>query len=312
MPDNPDKHYPDGVGEKDLNKTIVRQITVVKPDGTRESHDQSVKLTRSATVDEVTGEVTKYSDWTTGNFEEYDAPVIAGYTPSQAKIEGVKVTADSDFTPVEITYTPNDQKGKISYVDDKTNTEVGTTSLTGKTDEDVVINPVAPAGWKIVDGQNIPKTEKATPNGIDTVIVKVEHKTTTVPPTDPKTPEDKLPDNPDKHYPDGVSEKDLNKTIVRQITVVRPDGTRESHDQSVKLTRSATVDEVTGTVTGYSNWTTGNFDEYDAPVIAGYTPSQAKVDGVKVTADSNFDPVVITYVEDPIGQDITVKKGDIP
>ena len=184
--------------------------------------------------------------------------------------------------------------------------------MTGKTDEDVVINPVAPAGWKIVDGQNIPKTEKATPNGIDTVIVKVEHKTTTVPPTDPKTPEDKLPDNPDKHYPDGVSEKDLNKTIVRQITVVRPDGTRESHDQSVKLTRSATVDEVTGTVTGYSNWTTGNFDEYDAPVIAGYTPSQAKVDGVKVTADSNFDPVVITYVEDPIGQDITVKKGDIP
>ena len=84
-----------------------------------------------------------------------------------------------------------------------------------------------------------------------------------------------MPDNPDKHYPDGVSEKDLNKTIVRQITVVRPDGTRESHDQSVKLTRSATVDEVTGTVTGYSNWTTGNFDEYDAPVNAGYSPSQA-------------------------------------
>lgn len=184
--------------------------------------------------------------------------------------------------------------------------------MTGKTDEDVVINPVAPAGWKIVEGQNIPKTEKATPNGIDTVIVKVEHKTTTVPPTDPKTPEDKLPDNPDKHYPDGVGEKDLNKTIVRQITVVKPDGTRENHDQSVKLTRSATVDEVTGAITGYSDWTTGNFDEYDAPVIAGYTPSQAKVDGVKVTADSDFDPVVITYVEDPIGQDITVKKGDTP
>ncbi|MDK7952779.1 Rib/alpha-like domain-containing protein [Lactobacillus paragasseri] len=312
LPDNPDKHYPDGVGKKDLNKTIVRQITVEKPDGTREHHDQSVKLTRSATVDEVTGEVTKYSDWTTGNFEEYDAPIVPGYTPSQAKVEGVRVTADSDFAPVEITYTPNDQNGKISYVDDKTNTEVGNTPLTGKTDEDVTITPVAPTGWKLVDGQNIPKTEKATPNGIDTVIVKVEHKTTTVPPTDPKTPEDKLPDNPDKHYPDGVSEKDLNKTIVRQITVVRPDGTRESHDQSVKLTRTATVDEVTGEVTKYSDWTTGNFDEYDAPVIAGYTPSQAKVDGVKVTADSNFDPVVITYVEDPIGQDITVKKGDTP
>ncbi|WP_048686190.1 mucin-binding protein, partial [Lactobacillus gasseri] len=273
---------------------------------------QHVELTRTGTYDEVTKEVT-YNPWTTSSFVEVTAPEVAGYTPSKASVEAVdKVTSDYVDPKVVINYVPNDQKGKISYVDDKTNTEIGTTSLTGKTDEDVVINPVAPAGWKIVDGQNIPKTEKATPNGIDTVIVEVEHKTTTVPPTDPKTPEDKLPDNPDKHYPDGVSEKDLNKTIVRQITVVRPDGTRESHDQSVKLTRTATVDEVTGEVTKYSDWTTGNFDEYDAPVIAGYTPSQAKVDGVKVTADSNFDPVVITYVEDPIGQDITVKKGDTP
>ena len=304
-------NVPDGYKREDFDKTVTRTITAKEPSGDVDL-SQHVELTRTGTYDEVTKEVT-YNPWTTSSFVEVTAPEVAGYTPSKASVEAVdKVTSDYVDPKVVINYVPNDQKGKISYVDDKTNIEVGTTSLTGKTDEDVVINPVAPAGWKIVDGQNIPKTEKATPNGIDTVIVKVEHKTTTVPPTDPKTPEDKLPDNPDKHYPDGVSEKDLNKTIVRQITVVRPDGTRESHDQSVKLTRSATVDEVTGTVTGYSNWTTGNFDEYDAPVIAGYTPSQAKVDGVKVTADSNFDPVVITYVEDPIGQDITVKKGDTP
>ena len=304
-------NVPDGYKREDFDKTVTRTITAKEPSGDVDL-SQHVELTRTGTYDEVTKEVT-YNPWTTSSFVEVTAPEVAGYTPSKASVEAVdKVTSDYVDPKVVINYVPNDQKGKISYVDDKTNIEVGTTSLTGKTDEDVVINPVAPAGWKIVDGQNIPKTEKATPNGIDTVIVKVEHKTTTVPPTEPKTPEDKLPDNPDKHYPDGVSEKDLNKTIVRQITVVRPDGTRESHDQSVKLTRSATVDEVTGTVTGYSNWTTGNFDEYDAPVIAGYTPSQAKVDGVKVTADSNFDPVVITYVEDPIGQDITVKKGDTP
>ncbi|UWI46113.1 LPXTG cell wall anchor domain-containing protein [Lactobacillus paragasseri] len=304
-------NVPDGYKREDFDKTVTRTITAKEPSGDVDL-SQHVELTRTGTYDEVTKEVT-YNPWTTSSFVEVTAPEVAGYTPSKASVEAVdKVTSDYVDPKVVINYVPNDQKGKISYVDDKTNIEVGTTSLTGKTDEDVVINPVAPAGWKIVDGQNIPKTEKATPNGIDTVIVKVEHKTTTVPPTDPKTPEDKLPDNPDKHYPDGVGEKDLNKTIVRQITVVRPDGTRESHDQSVKLTRTATVDEVTGEVTKYSDWTTGNFDEYDAPVIAGYTPSQAKVDGVKVTADSNFDPVVITYVEDPIGQDITVKKGDTP
>jgi len=304
-------NVPDGYTKDDFAKTINRTITAKEPTGDVDL-SQKTELTRTGTYDEVTKEVT-YNPWTTSSFVEVTAPEVAGYTPSKASVEAVdKVTSDYVDPKVVINYVPNDQKGKISYVDDKTNTEVGTTSLTGKTDEDVVINPVAPAGWKIVEGQNIPKTEKATPNGIDTVIVKVEHKTTTVPPTDPKTPEDKLPDNPDKHYPDGVGEKDLNKTIVRQITVVKPDGTRENHDQSVKLTRSATVDEVTGAITGYSDWTTGNFDEYDAPVIAGYTPSQAKVDGVKVTADSDFDPVVITYVEDPIGQDITVKKGDTP
>lgn len=194
-----------------------------------------------------------------------------------------------------ITYAPNDQTGKISYVDNKTGEEVDTTQLSGKTDEEVTINPVAPTGWKIVDGQNIPTTEKATSTGIPPVTVKVEHKTTVVPPTDPKTPKDKLPDNPDKHYPDGVGEKDLNKFIVRQITVVKPDGTREKHDQSVTLTRNATVDEVTGEVIKYGDWTTSNFGEYDAPTVPGYTPSQAKVEGVKVTADSDFAPVTITY-----------------
>ena len=314
-PSNPDgPKYPAGTDKDSLQSTVKRTINYIYQNGKQAESpvNDSLQFTDTKVIDKVTGEVIS-DEWSPAqNFNIITTPTIEGYTADQPSISNTNISHDHSAIVETVTYAPNDQTGKISYVDDKTNTEVGTTSLTGKTDEDVTITPVVPTGWKIVDGQNIPKTEKATPNGIDTVIVKVEHKTTTVPPTDPKTPEDKLPDNPDKHYPDGVSEKDLNKTIVRQITVVRPDGTRESHDQSVKLTRSATVDEVTGTVTGYSNWTTGNFDEYDAPVIAGYTPSQAKVDGVKVTADSNFDPVVITYVEDPIGQDITVKKGDTP
>ena len=314
-PSNPDgPKYPAGTDKDSLQSTIKRTINYIYQNGKQAESpvNDSLQFTDTKVIDKVTGEVIS-DEWSPAqNFNIITTPTIEGYTADQPSISNTNISHDHSAIVETVTYAPNDQTGKISYVDDKTNTEVGTTSLTGKTDEDVTITPVVPTGWKIVDGQNIPKSEKATPNGIDTVIVKVEHKTTTVPPTDPKTPEDKLPDNPDKHYPDGVGEKDLNKTIVRQITVVRPDGTRESHDQSVKLTRSATVDEVTGTVTGYSNWTTGNFDEYDAPVIAGYTPSQAKVDGVKVTADSNFDPVVITYVEDPIGQDITVKKGDTP
>ena len=298
---------PDGYKESDFSKTINRTITANEPSKSVDL-SQKTELTRTGTYDVVTKKVISYGNWTTGKFDEVKAPEVAGYTPNPASVNAESVTADYVDPKLVINYTPNDQTGKISYVDVNTGTEVGITPLTGKTDSDVTITPSAPAGWKIVDGQNIPTTEKATPTGIATVTVKVEHKTTTVPPTDPKTPKDKLPDNPDKHYPDGVSEKDLNKTVVRQITVVKPDGTKESHDQSIKLTRTATVDEVTGEVTKYSDWTTGNFGEYDAPVIPGYTPSQAKVEGVKVTADSDFTPVEITYT--PNAQKTTVTYVD--
>ena len=299
---------PDNYKESDFSKTIKRTITANEPSKSVDL-SQKTELTRTGTYDVVTKKVISYGNWTTGKFDEVKAPEVAGYTPNLTSVNAEpKVTTDYVDPKLVINYTPNDQTGKISYVDVNTGTEVGTTRLTGKTDSDVTITPSAPAGWKIVDGQNIPKTEKVTPTGIPPVTVKVEHKTTAVPPTDPKTPKDKLPDNPDKHYPDGVSEKDLNKTVVRQITVVKPDGTKESHDQSIKLTRTATVDEVTGEVTKYSDWTTGNFGEYDAPVIPGYTPSQAKVEGVKVTADSDFTPVEITYA--PNAQKTTVTYVD--
>ncbi|MGP3255657.1 Rib/alpha-like domain-containing protein [Lactobacillus gasseri] len=301
-------NVPDGYTKDDFAETINRTITAKEPTGDVDL-SQTTELTRTGTYDEVTKKVISYGNWTTGNFDEVTAPEVAGYTPSQANVAAVTgVTPDYVDPKVVITYAPNDQTGKISYVDVNTGTEVGNTPLTGKTDEEVTINPVAPTGWKIVDGQSIPRTEKATPTGIPPVTVKVEHKTTVVPPTDPKTPKDKLPDNPDKHYPDGVGEKDLNKIIVRQITVVKPDGTREKHDQSVKLTRNATVDEVTGEVIKYGDWTTSNFGEYDAPTVPGYTPSQAKVEGVKVTADSDFTPVEITYT--PNAQKTTVTYVD--
>lgn len=47
-------------------------------------------------------------------------------------------------------------------------------------------------------------------------------------PTDPKKPETTTTD------PKGVDTTDLNKTITRKITVIKPDGTKEAHDQTVK------------------------------------------------------------------------------
>src|SRR5699024_7593002 len=126
------------------------------------------------------------------------------------------------------------------------------------------------------------------------VTVKLKHGTTTVTPDNPKTVADKLPDNPSKNYPSGVGQNDLNKIITRTINMTDPQGKVTTETQTVHLTRSATVDEVTGEVT-YSDWSTGSFDSYDVPVIEGYTATQSKVDTAKVTSNTQNSEVNVTY-----------------
>lgn len=312
LPDNPGHHYPSGVDHDSLNRTITRHITVKNPNGTIEHHDQTVHLTRMATVDEVTGEVTHYSDWTTGNFPEYVTPVIPGYTTTQPSVEPVtKVTVDYQDPNVLISYTPNPQSTTVTYVDqdgheiknpDGTPINGSHYTINGHTDDKNVPTKVKdniPTGWHITD----PKTTNQIdfgPDGYPAIVVHVDHNTTTVQPNDPKTPADELPDNPDHHYPKGVDRDDLNRTITRHITVINPDGTQEQHDQTITLTRIATVDEVSGKVT-YGSWTTGSFGEYDAPAIPGYTIN-GYAPATTVTADSDFSPIVITYSPIPQGR----------
>ncbi|MDF4188234.1 BspA family leucine-rich repeat surface protein [Ligilactobacillus salivarius] len=292
LPDNPTKSYPSGVAENDLNKTVTRTIKVTDPTGKVTTETQTVHLTRTATVDEVTGKVS-YGDWTTGSFDSYVVPSVEGYTASQAKVDEAKVTADSKNSEVNITYTANDQSAKIVYVDrDNGDSIVKTDTLNGKTDQTVKTGIETPDGY-VVEGQ-VPTdyTFKAKDNA--DITVHLTHNKATVTPDKPKTTADKLPNNPTKSYPDGVGQNDLNKTVTRTIKVTTPDGKTSTTTQTVYLTRTATVDEVTGKVT-YSDWTTGSFDSYDVPSVDGYTASQSKVDGTPVTADSSNNEVNISY-----------------
>ncbi|WP_274355391.1 mucin-binding protein [Ligilactobacillus salivarius] len=292
LPDNPSKSYPSGVAENDLNKTVTRTIKVTDPKGKVTTTTQTVHLTRTATVDEVTGKVS-YNDWSTGSFDSYDVPSVDGYTASQAKVDEAKVTADSKNSEVNITYTANNQSAKIVYVDrDNGDSIVKTDTLNGKTDQTVKTGIETPDGY-VVEGQ-VPTdyTFKAKDNA--DITVHLTHNKATVTPDKPKTTADKLPNNPTKSYPDGVGQNDLNKTVTRTIKVTTPDGKTSTTTQTVHLTRTATVDEVTGKVT-YSDWTTGSFDSYDVPSVDGYTASQSKVDETPVTADSSNNEVNISY-----------------
>ena len=149
---------------------------------------QDAKIYRNAVVDEVTGKVT-YGAWSTGNWGPFTTPTIDGYTPTIASIATKPVTYGTDPESVDITYTPNAQTTNIIYKDEDGQT-IKTDKVDGKTDETVKVHSIIPAGWKLVDGQDVPETVKFGPNGHPDIPVVIEHKTITV---TPETPEDKIP-----------------------------------------------------------------------------------------------------------------------
>lgn len=219
---------------------------------------------------------------------------VAGYTTNPNKVEQVKVTGNDKDSEVTVTYTVNTQTGKISYVDSD-GKEVGQTPLSGKTGEAVDVIPQAPAGWKIVSGQDIPKTVVATADGIPTVTVRVEHDTIIV---TAKTPSGDVPTGPvpgdsSKNYDHFDT---LTKTPTRIITVITPFGAK------LIITQKVTFDKVTGKVT-YSEWKVdGNtqWDAYTAPTFSGYTASQSKVAAEKVSVDTADSNIKITYKQDEV------------
>lgn len=213
---------------------------------------------------------------------------VAGYTTNPNKVEQVKVTGNDKDSEVTVTYTVNTQTGKISYVDSD-GKEVGQTPLSGKTGETVDVNPQVPAGWKIVSGQDIPKTVVAT------VTVRVEHDTIIVTPETPPrdVPTGPVPGDSSKNYDHFDT---LTKTPTRIITVITPFGAK------LIITQKVTFDKVTGKVT-YSEWKVdGNtqWDAYTAPTFSGYTASQSKVAAEKVSVDTADSNIKITYKQDEV------------
>ena len=255
---------------------------------------------RTAVYDLVTGKLVANSEgqWTAvdgkDTFAGFTPKEFAGYTTNPNKVEQVKVTGNDKDSEVTVTYTVNTQTEKISYVDSD-GKEVGQTPLSGKTGETVDVNPQAPAGWKIVSGQDIPKTVVATADGIPTVTVRVEHDTIIV---TAKTPSGDVPTGPvpgdsSKNYDHFDT---LTKTPTRIITVITPFGAK------LIITQKVTFDKVTGKVT-YSEWKVdGNtqWDAYTAPTFSGYTASQSKVAAEKVSVDTADSNIKITYKQDEV------------
>ena len=291
LPDNPAKTYPAGVSHDDLNKTITGTIKVTMPDGQIKTVVKAAHLTRTADVDEVTGEVT-YSDWTTGYWSDYTAPSVPGYTANYPYIAGQLVTGETTDQTIEITYTANDGTQTIVYQDED-GSEIDKQVISGKTDEKVKVTPDVPDGY-VLKGE-VPSEVTIKPD--DTPItVTVEHGKSHVTPDKPVNKGDLIPDTKDKTYPAGLTHDDLNKTVTREITITDPSGKKTTSVQTVTFTRGATVDDVTGKVT-YDSWAENGkhtFDKVDVPTVQGYTAS-GDVPSLTVTPDSQSTNVTVTY-----------------
>ena len=296
------------IANNDLNKTVTREVTITDPTGKKSTTTQTVTFTRGATVDEVTNKVT-YDDWSENGkhtFDKVDVPTVPGYTAS-GEVPKVEVTPDTQSSTVNITYSANAGTQTIIYKEED-GSKVGQQVINGKTDEKVKVTPDVPDGY-VVKGE-IP-TEVTIKPADNPITVTVEHGKSHVTPDKPVNKGDLIPGTKDKHYPEGLTHNDLNKTVTREITITDPTGKKSTTTQTVTFTRGATVDEVTNKVT-YDDWSENGkhtFDKVDVPTVPGYTAS-GEVPKVEVTPDTQSSTVNITYSANAGTQTIIYKEED--
>ena len=233
-------------------------------------------------------------NWISGEWAEYDAPVVAGYTVSQPTVSAKTVTGDTQNETIDITYVASEHTSHVKLVDNDNKT-IQDTPVMGKTGETANVSVTVPKGWQLVSGQELPTQISFNAEGHPDVVVQIEHKTIKVTPDNPKENGTVLPDNPSLHF-NGVSHDDLNKTVTREVTITDPTGKKSTTTQTVTFTRGATVDEVTNKVT-YDDWSENGkhtFDKVEVPTVQGYTAS-GEVPSIVVTPETQSSKVDITY-----------------
>lgn len=170
---------------------------------------QTVKFTRTADKDQVTGKIT-YNDWTPaqGKWDAYTAPVIDGYQATPKVIPEQDVTANTKSTTVNIMYTALGGTITINFVDnDNKNLVVDSLTYNGVVGAKPQINlEVKEAHLKeqgyVINDNNIP-AEITFTNQAQSYQVNLKHNIIS----------NITPDNPQ-----GVT--DLLRNITRTINIV--------------------------------------------------------------------------------------------
>ncbi|HFI0307102.1 TPA: MucBP domain-containing protein, partial [Streptococcus suis] len=301
-PATPDTVDPDTNAPVELSRTVTRTIEYkyIDENGQEASATvtQTATFTRTATVDMVTGQVV-YADWTSADAEldAVDSPVIDGYTADVANVPALTVDADSTDSTFLVIYTPNEQVGTVTYIDETTGATLEVEDLAGVTDAAIGYSTAdriayyESLGYELVS-DNYPTDavyDNIDGNSQDYQVV-LKHIITPVTPDDPTNPKD-------------GSTLELTRTVTRTIEYkyIDENGQEASATvtQTATFTRTATVDMVTGQVV-YADWTStdAELDRVDSPAIQGYTPNMDFVPALTVNADTEDQSVVVIYTPD--------------
>lgn len=300
----------------ELAETTVREIKVLMPHQDQPLiTKQQVDFERLGEYDLVNQRFVGFGDWqAVGNplMAAYRVPEAAGYHPSVSGIGEQEAQAGDADEIIVINYVANQQTIHVKY-EDEHGQVIASDPISGQTDQTVPITIKVPAGWKLTAEQVVPDNVTFTATTSD-IVLQVAHATVTVLPNDPKTTENLLPDNPDRHYPSGVAFADLNKTITRTIIFKLPDGRIKTIKQKVQFTRSAVVDEVTGQIT-YHDWQVLDDDKLASvavPVLEGYTATMQVIPSLHVTVDMHDLTVEVEYIKSAVPDQPTTPDEPTP
>ncbi|MCD5514805.1 MucBP domain-containing protein [Lactobacillus delbrueckii subsp. lactis] len=210
-------------------------------------------------------------------------PTVLGYTAHDP--EGHVLTPGSRYQPSDptkdttITYTADQQKGSVSYVDDTTGKTLKTDSISGTTGSKSSystsgsIADYKKHGYELVtDGYPADLTFDNNDTTDQNFTVHLKHQN--IQSTEAKTVKETI------HYQGAGNQTPADNTA------------------QVSFTRQVSTDAVTGEKT-YGSWSADqSFAAVTSPVIKGYTPDQAEIGAQTVSGDASDLDFTVVYTKD--------------
>ena len=250
---------------------------------------QATDSAKAVTVPKLTG-----YDWDTGSSRDKEGHYTSSLDPKDVNAVALDFVRDkngNDSITYSINAVPEYCNQEIDFVDSDGNNH---TMTVVQAFYDTVLNvnehmPEMPDGWRIVPGQNIPKTVTMSFNG-KPIKIRIEHIVNPVKPGEHGVPAQAFEANPKRtiifNVPGEYADKPQYKKIV----------------QTVHFTRNITYDEVTKQVI-YGPWKEkGNFSEVNVPELAGYKTSMPVISEMAVTGDTKDITISVGYVAEKQSQ----------